>query len=170
MASLFQLSTWSTVAVAALMQWVIMKCINARAMTVAAKPRQASSDSEILIEHVDDGDAAVPLLDELLILGTFSFLELLQLAFILLSRLVEYRKSAKYHRLHRSEDLEAFKHSRHCSRAGRDKQSQLFTYVDLYNAECSCLEQGTDGGKQYQQQAPRFAVQFQSATKCGRER
>ncbi|KAL3182082.1 hypothetical protein MRX96_010004 [Rhipicephalus microplus] len=145
---LLQLATWSAVSAAALKPWVIMKFINATAVTVAAKPRQVSSDSEILIEHVDDGDAAVlmPLLVDLLVLGAITFLVLLLLACILLSRLIESR-----------------------SRTERDKQSQVFTYVDLSNAECSWLEQGTDGGKQNQQHAPRFAVQFQRASNGGRE-
>ncbi|KAH6937562.1 hypothetical protein HPB50_001715 [Hyalomma asiaticum] len=168
-ALLLQLDTWYTLAATVEKKpWLITRSTNSTGVAVAAKPRPVSGDSEILIEHVDDDDSVVlmPLVVAVLVLVAFVFVVLLVLACLLVMRLLESRKGTKYHRLHSSETYgsETYERRRHRSRTGRSKHSQVFTYVDLSNADCSCLEHGVEGGKENAQQAPRFAVQFQSAT------
>ncbi|KAH7965540.1 hypothetical protein HPB49_008692 [Dermacentor silvarum] len=147
--------------------WVAVRSTNATAKAAADKRRLVGSDTDILIDHDDDAVVMMPLLVALVVFIALLFLMLLILLCFLLTRFFESYTATKYHRLHCSENSETYERRRHRSRTGRAKQSQVFTYVDLSNAECSCLEHGAEGEKQQQQQppAPRFAVQFQSATK-----
>ncbi|KAK8769920.1 hypothetical protein V5799_013615 [Amblyomma americanum] len=158
MVLLVQLLTWSPAATFPLALRTT-RAANITAVTVDKHTRDNDPISEILIEHVGEDEAVMlPLLIGLLVLGALIFLSLLLLGCLLVLRLCE-SDSAKYHRL-RSEDSESH---RHRSKTKRSRQSQVFTYVDLSNADCSCREHAAEG--QRQAPAPRFGVQFQTASK-----
>ncbi|KAH7952928.1 hypothetical protein HPB49_002641 [Dermacentor silvarum] len=120
--------------------------------------RDDDQRSEVFIEHVkgvDDTQAALSLFIGFLILGGVILVVLFFLGCLLLLRLSESSRPAKYHRLLSSQETCSHRHHSH-SVTGQER-SQVFTYVDLTTADGSCQD--------HRQLAPRFLAKFQTATK-----
>ncbi|KAH6937270.1 hypothetical protein HPB50_026238 [Hyalomma asiaticum] len=115
--------------------------------------RDSDQMSEVFIEHVngaDDSQAALSIFIGLLILGGVVIVVLIFLGCLLLVRMLESSRPPKYHRLYSSRETYS---DRRPSRSG-GAESQVFTYVDLTNAD----------GHEHQQLAPRFLAKFQKST------
>ncbi|KAH8025294.1 hypothetical protein HPB51_005765 [Rhipicephalus microplus] len=160
--------TWGTrslVRNAAAMLLLHMALSSARASEAITKSAESNDaadrlrrdSDQIFIEHVkgvDDSQVTLSLFIGLLILGAVVVVVLIFLGCLLLVRLSESSCSGgpRYHRLLSSQETSSHHHhSRSCG--GR---SQVFTYVDMTNADGSCHE--------HRQLAPRFLAMFNTTT------
>ncbi|KAK8763804.1 hypothetical protein V5799_033589 [Amblyomma americanum] len=135
---------------------------NAAAVAAGRHKRDSDTLREILIEHVnnvDEPQAALSLFIGFLILGAIVIVVLIFLGCLLLLRFSESR-SAKYHRLCSQESLGSLRRSR----IDNTGPSQVFTYVDLSNADGGCLNHRSDCEHA---QAPRFSTIFTTVSNAG---